>query len=458
MKNSVLNPISLSKLMAWVAAFASCVVTCHAQVSISPEVADGAETVTFSLDSPSAESDAEQLMLILQETDMDRRHLLLTALGMEMGKTNPKQGWQFVLKKFSYLPDRQVFSLALLRSWGRRQPMDAVAACQDIPAGERRSLAYSGALEGWALTAPEAAAKWAVENLSSAYRRAAVGRIGRVWAREEPKKAADWATAQSHEIDRIFVLSEVLESWADVYGPDAAEWATKLPAGKFRDLMVSKAVFRWADYFPKTTAEWLMMNSEHNWLLPRVLAKWAAHDQAAATIWVGQIANEALALQCRMAIVNEWALYNPKTASEWAQANLQGENLSVALGEILINWGAEYPLEALDWLKTLEPESERTALARTVMQAWALADAERFSRWVRDQPPGFEKDAGTAQLASLQAQKDEKAGLATAMTIQTPALRQDALLEIFQDWKLRDEAAAKAWLRDNPAAEKHMSP
>ena len=92
------------------------------------------------------------------------------------------------------------------------------------------------------------------------------------------------------------------------------------------------------------------------------------------------------------------------------------------------------------------------------MQAWALADAERFSRWVRDQPPGFEKDAGTAQLASLQAQKDEKAGLATAMTIQTPALRQDALLEIFQDWKLRDEAAAKAWLRDNPAAEKHMSP
>ncbi len=102
----------------------------------------------------SKESPADRLAEILKDTDNDNRHLRLTEMGMEMGKTDPKRGWEMVLNNFTYLPDRQVFGMAVIRYWARKQPHEALEACKDIPEGERRALAYSGALEGWARVSP----------------------------------------------------------------------------------------------------------------------------------------------------------------------------------------------------------------------------------------------------------------------------------------------------------------
>jgi hypothetical protein len=87
-----------------------------------------------------------------------------------------------------------------------------------------------------------------------------------------------------------------------------------------------------------------------------------------------------------------------------------------------------------------------------------MVDSEQFSRWVSEQPPGLDKDLGAVQLAALLARQDENAGLQALMNLQNPALRQGAMLEMFQDWKSRDEDAANAWLQKNPAAAAVMKP
>ena len=449
-------PCSISSVA--VASFILGVGSAFSQTASTAPPRESGSLITFTLSSPSIETDEQQLEAVLREEDADSRHLMLTALGMNMGKTNPKEGWGFVLKKFTSLRDREVYWMALLRSWGESQPQEALKACEDIQAGEQRSMAYSGAVEGWAKTAAKEAAEWSVKNLPRSYRRAALGRIGQVWGQKNPKEAAEWAMLQFNEIDRIFVLSEVLESWADLYAPNAATWAGKLPLGKFRDLMVSKAVLRWADYFPQAAAEWLMENPETDWLLPRVLAKWAAHDRANATIWLGKVTDESLTRQCSIAIVQECALYDPEGAADWALANLHGEDLSIALGQVCQGWGSEYPLEALRWAAKLQPESERINATQSILQAWAVVDSEQFSRWASEQPPGLDKDLGAVQLADLLARQDENAALQALMNLQNPALRQGAMLEMFEDWKSRDEDAANAWLQKNPAAAAAMKP
>ena len=406
----------------------------------------------------SKESPADRLAEILKDTDNDNRHLRLTEMGMEMGKTDPKRGWDMVLNNFAYLPDRQVFGMAVIRYWARKQPHEALEACKDIPEGERRALAYSGALEGWARVSPAEASDWASCNLSGIYRRTAIAKIGKVWAYKQPRQAADWSLTHSNEVDKVFSLSEVLDTWADVYARDASEWAAKLPPGKLRDLAMSKAIFKWADYFPGTAAEWLVANPDHVWLLPRVVAKWGRHDPVAATTWLQQITNESLVQECRMAIVSEWAGYNPRVAFEWAQGNLKGAARESALAEVLETWGSDYPQEALSWAQKLPDASERSNAIEAVLEAWCRMDAEIFAAWVREQPPGLEKDIGIEKMASFMATTDPAAALNTLLTMQSQTRLQRSLTQHYQDWKLYDTPAAEAWLKGHPEAVKVMTP
>ena len=192
----------------------------------------------------SEESPSARLASILKIQSIDQRQERLIALGIEMGKTNPERGMQMFLNDFPPALDQQTFGVPVLRHWAEKQPLKALEACQQIPGGERRALAYSAVLAGWASVAPNEAAAWTLENLSGIYRRTAIARIGKVWASTAPRKAAGWALAYSSEVDQLFSLSEVMDTWADAYGQDAVEWSLALAAGKLRDftLLVASKV------------------------------------------------------------------------------------------------------------------------------------------------------------------------------------------------------------------------
>jgi hypothetical protein len=406
----------------------------------------------------SKESPADRLAEILKDTDNDNRHLRLTEMGMEMGKTEPKRGWEMVLNNFTYLPDRQVFGMAVLRYWARKQPHEALEACTDIPEGERRALAYSGALEGWASVAPNEAAAWTLENLSGIYRRTAIARIGKVWASTEPRKAANWTLTNTAEIDLLFSLSEVLDTWADTSGRDAAEWTLKLPAGKLRDFTLSKTMFTWADYFPQTASEWLLSHPEDLWLMPRVAARWGQHDPAAASAWLDKNVSAAVAQESRQAMVLEWAEYNPRVAFEWAAASLQGTSREMAFSAVFGQWASEYPQEAQLAALKLTDEAERDNALASVFAAWCGQNLEAFTAWLKQQKPGIEKDIGIEQLAEVLISSNPAAALSEILTMQDPSRLQRALTLHYQDWKLTEPQEAAAWLKLHPEAVKLMTP
>lgn len=390
--------------------------------------------------------------ILKSSSNEDERHDTLEHLGTEFASHAPHEGWKLVLTRFTYLPDRQVFGMALLQRWARSAPEEALAACKDIPEGERRLLAYTAALKGWAKRQPEEAAKWVDANLTSIYRRTAAGVVGRIWAAEDPAPAAAWASTPTSELERIFILGEVLETWALKYGPDAAKWVERMEPGKMRDLMMSKVIFRWAENFPKTTAEWLVMNPDQSWLLPRVLAKWAKYDHMAASTWLQQVTHEELADQCKSAIASEWAQYNPRAAYEWVSAQLKGDTRQFAMNEVLHTWAQEYPREALSWVSEKIPQAERSEAVSTIVQTWSMTDTTLFSSWLDQQKPGLEKDLGLEQMARMIISTDPRNAMTTALAISNPLRRKEVSEQLIEEWRsIAPEEAAK-WTAPEPSS------
>jgi hypothetical protein len=405
-----------------------------------------------------AESPVARLDLIRQIKNNDSRQELLTVFGIEMGKTQPQQAMQMVLTEFQTLHDRQSFCLPMMRQWAEKQPLQALEACLLIPEGERRAMAYSATLAGWAAVTPSAAAAWTLENLSGIYRRTAITRIGKVWACTEPRKAANWTLTNTAEIDLLFSLSEVLASWADTSAQDAAEWAMQLPAGKLRDFALSKAMFTWADYFPKIAAEWLVAHPEDLWLLPRVAARWGQHDPAAASTWLEKNVSAAVAQESRQAMVLEWAEYNPRVAFEWAATALKGATREITFLAMFSLWASEYPQEARLAALELTDESERHNALASVFGVWSELNLEAFTVWLKQQTPSIEKDIGLEQLADVLIVSNPATALSEILTMQDQARVKCQLTLHFQDWKLTEPQAAEAWLKQHPKAAKLMMP
>jgi hypothetical protein len=405
-----------------------------------------------------AESPVARLDLIRQIKNDDYRQELLAVFGIEMGKTNPQRAMQMVLTEFQTIHDRQSFCLPMMRQWAQKQPLQALEACLFIPEGERRAMAYSATLGGWAAVAPSEAAAWALKNLSGIYRRTAITRTGKVWARTEPRKAANWTLANTAEIDLLFSLSEVLASWADTSARDASEWAMQLPAGKLRDFALSKAMFKWADYYPKTAAEWLVAHPEDLWLMPRVAARWGQHDPAAASAWLNKNVSAAVAQESHRDMVLEWAEYNPRVAFEWAATALKGTTREIIFPAIFSQWGSECPQEARLAALKLTDESERHNALASVFDGWCELNLETFTAWVKQQTPGIEKDIGIEQSAEVLIVSNPATALSEILTMQDQARLKRTITQHFQDWKLTEPQAADAWLKQHPQAVQLMTP
>lgn len=401
-----------------------------------------------------ATSPETRLAAILKESDDYRRHQKLAQLGEEMGKSDPQTGWNLLMQKLTLLPDRQAFKVALLRVWGSNQPKEALAACEAVPLGERRALAFSSALEGWARVAPAEAGEWAVKNLTGIYRRLATAQVAQTWARSDPMASANWALAAADEKSRIFLLNKVLEVWVENFPVDAVRWAAGLKDQSLRDLAMSKAVFGWADHLPESTAEFLLPIPEYHWMLARVIARWVQYDPASAAAWLPKLKDKAIFLECRQALLQEWAFDDPQAALAWAQKNLAADELNEELAQIWQNWAVEDAMAALSTVEKIEAASVRSGAMTQVLSGWLYSKPESFKEWAQKQEEGVDRDKNIIleQLAAFLMESDPASALEVVLLMQDPARLQANLRRHYQAWKTRQPQAAATWLKEQPEA------
>ncbi|MCF7785795.1 MAG: capsular biosynthesis protein [Prosthecobacter sp.] len=390
-----------------------------------------------------------ELKIILENPNFEIRRKLLVEFAERIGTTDPQNAW-LMRNKIMNQPDLLSFASSLMKIWGRDQPLKAVELTLTNPDGEFRMFITNAALAGWASKDHFKAMEWASKNLSPFYRRTALATIGQIWALKNPVEAIEWGSNLRIEVERVFYIAEILTTWTNTNPYEAVQWASKLPLGKFHDLMVSQVIFTWVNYYPIMAVEWLLSTPEHQWLLPATLAKWTKFDHLAAINSLTNIQDQKLKLSCQIAIIDEWAYFNPEAACKWASTQLKDEQITNAIKTTIGNWAADYPLEVLKWAQDIKLETNSSAPMEAALESWARADFKACLTWVNQQKKGHERDIGLSKVSDVLMETEPRTAADIALSISDLALQKKSLLNVLETWKLNSPENSENWIKNHP--------
>ena len=150
-------------------------------------------------------------------------------------------------------------------------------------------------------------------------------------------------------------------------------------------------------------------------------------------------------LPLRQSIVQQWIFTNPDDAVAYIRSLPVDDQKSLRAnaGMMLMNvkpaLGAEMMLEGAS-------DKDRPQLYSNAVAQWANMDARAAGTWLSQQPQGPELDLARSSYASAIAPRDPAAAFDWARSITTDQQRTESVTTVYQQWHLKDPAAADAAL------------
>jgi hypothetical protein len=224
-------------------------------------------------------------------------------------------------------------------------------------------------------------------------------------------------------------------------------------------------------------------------LLGAALEGWASKDLQAASAYVDAVENKGDQISYRSHLIESLLAQGPAQAMAYIQSLPEDDRsrarfVSMVTSDVLdrgigeaITWmgslpedlrggaineiAAAYAREDLDgaiaWASenTEDPKANK-ALAK-VTGRWADMDPRAASEYLAELPASVGKDAAVEGFATRLASEDPASAAVWATTIQDERLRQRTVSRIAQSWARSDEAAARAWIREQGLSERSLT-
>lgn len=283
---------------------------------------------------------------------------------------------------------------ALLELLAATDPQRALALAQAEGNLKLRDTLLQATLRGWAGTAPDAAANWALASTDEDARANAM------------RSVCTGAVTKPDEAARL--LQKICQDHpAHATGFGNALIAAFCDAGNFAA----------ATQFAQSST-----------------------DPVAGSIW-------------RAEAYSRWADFQPEAAAEAALALTDPAARNEALHGIVGGWAEADPAALTHFLADLPEGGERGAMLGQALKHWAEVDPLATAEWInaRELSPDF--DAGVAAVAGLNNVKPDFA-LNWAETITDAKLRSETIAGVLHGWLLEEPGAAKDYL----AATKQLLP
>ncbi len=278
----------------------------------------------------------------------------------------------------------------LIEKMAEQDPQRAIALAVAQTNLRLRAALLRSALEGWGMTDPEAAAKWA-QSESVIHQAQAINALLQ-GAVQDPDKAV-----------RVTVtLMQNDSSRASEFGGDLISALTE--AGQFE---------RAANFAASGPA-----SSREDWMLP-AYSRWAEFQPQAAVASAMQISDPGLREAALNAITVGWSPTDPKGAVDFAQKNLPPEQQSAALSSAIGFWADNDPIAA--------------------------------AAWINQNDPGVASDTGVAEIAlSPQLARKPEVAVTWAESILNPQLRSETFQALLEKWAAFDLPGAENYVKNSP--------
>jgi hypothetical protein len=273
-------------------------------------------------------------------------------------------------------PERTRALAAVVRQWGKTEPLGALAYATDEPAPALREMLQRQAIHGWAAANPTEALAYVRENPDGIVPRGSIQSVFGGVAELPTAQALAFLTEVDMRPNARYI-DDVVRSLYERSPAELVAWAQELPPGDLRNLAISETVDEWSRYDPESALAWMDEHAPED-LLPRVrgdLAEnWARLDPEAAVAWFGGLPESDQSAQIMEGIFESWLRYEPETAAAWLGVQNPSPALDEAVREYIDYIDRVDPATAMEWAATLtEPRMQARETMR-VSQTWVRAD------------------------------------------------------------------------------------
>jgi hypothetical protein len=300
---------------------------------------------------------------------------------------------------------------------------------EDSPTLELDAVQFELLMRYWAIHDPAAATWYAFAQAPRAYRVAAIHATLRPWAKADPENAVKMARSWATEGGDAGAAAQtaLVRGWFESGKPGLEEYVHGIGVGLDRQRAIAayvtalirakgtKAAVDWAESLPDTDDQYKL---EVNRGVGPALVPF---DLAAAQHFCDTHCEGPLGSNVRSRIAARWSQEDGPAALEWLGTAPKSDDNDTAIRFTYSVWTRREPEKAISWMKAKRAETPRPA-------------------WIEPITPVFVRVLG--QDHPLEA-------LAIIPEITGPNEREWAPVEIVRHWRLRDEAAAEAWIQQS---------
>jgi hypothetical protein len=402
-------------------------------------------------------ADLRDAMSVLSEamanSDRDARAEALRHLAERLAIEDVKKALA-VGAKIPDANDRLAFMRALFATWALRDPLVALDyAKANFKPGLLQSEIYDAALEKWAGKNPREAWQWLDKNASGPLKEQGLVALMQGWANQDPRGAAEWFVTTGSTSQNV--LNALVSTWADLNPRAAAEWVETLTDPDNKIIGRVTLASEWAQQSPAEAAAYftpILATAEDRTgldLAAALVNSWGAGDPAAAAEWIAKLPEGKVREDAAGALATIWAAADIQAAIKWTDTLTEPAMKKNTIDHLGTTWGAIEPKKALAWLDTLPQDETRREATRGALNSWAGTDLPGLAEWTAKQSPGPGTDLAWQSLGEVQIDRDPAAALQSALSMQDPVVRSDALSRFFRRWRRSDDPGAQQWLQTN---------
>jgi hypothetical protein len=324
-------------------------------------------------------------------------------------------------------PSAMLKTITLLGQIRDEDIQAALKEAADFKEPQSKMMINMMLLSRWAESDGPAALKYAEDNLGEAGPMMQMAKMGvlSAWAQSDPDAA-----------------------WAHLQSADNADTGSGMFGG--RSMMMMGLFSTMAAKDPDKAFARLseLDDSQERQMALNGIAQ-SAYDEASRTRImdeIGKLPDQNERKEARAAILGQLAMVDPDQAVKMT-SELPAEERKEAsqrVGTMLMmsdpERGAAFMLENAD------PSNKKQTYQQIVSQ-WVNADANKAGAWLGEQPQTPDLDGARFSFATQIAGRDPESAMAWANTVTEESQRTQAVEQVFNTWKKKDETAATAALQ-----------
>ncbi|MDA8976867.1 hypothetical protein N9F70_01315 [bacterium] len=277
------------------------------------------------------------------------------------------------------LPRERMSEYAMLLSaWAERDPLAALENTGKL-------FARQTILATWAITAPDAALRWAESNHEGDGANPLLVGVIRGIASHDPLWANEIMSTMPYSRERDRALDTLLPKIAAMGADEARQWADAIDDDRLRAGAVSRLAARFAAEDPQGTADWLVANSGDavRSSMDDVIATWMRQDKDAAVGYFEQLPIGEARSHALRGIVNSMALDEPASAAQFLDNHETDANDRAVQQFVWLSLGKD-PELAVTYIDRIDNQRDQEQIYQRTLDWWLRNDESAAMAWMAD--------------------------------------------------------------------------